>query len=106
MSFIKRYNRGAAGFEFLSGGASSRCDECYDTFGDHNPRDFVAGVESGDIIDEGTFSWQSCDICGEDLGGNRYIAHGRIDGRIEHFLVCGDCLIYMETGDAPDEVES
>lgn len=53
--------------------------------------------------DEGGFSWSSCASCGSTLGGNRYSAHGIVEGgRLIHLEVCEDCLCFLANGDEPE----
>lgn len=67
--------------------------------------DGCATCEDNPHADQGSFSWQHCESCYSSLGGDRYPAHGLIDGEIEHFDVCGDCLMFHANGEAPDNWE-
>jgi hypothetical protein len=65
-------------------------------------------LENGEVADEGSFSRQYCECCGSALGGNRYAAHGWLDGitDIEHLIhleICQDCLMYLANGEEPEE---
>ena len=94
------------GIAFFSVGACPGCDECRSDYGYDAQAEFDRAYESGDVCDEGSFSWQSCDSCGSSLGGNRYDAHGFIDGDLYHFSVCSDCLFYHANGDLPEQWEA
>jgi len=50
---------------------------------------------------EAFFSWSACEACGSTLGGDRYAAHGCIDGNVVHFHICTDCLFYHANGELP-----
>lgn len=62
--------------------------------------------------DEGGFSWQPCDSCGNTLGGNRYPAHAihrdafdcgaKRPDLVYHIDICADCLLWHANGDLPD----
>jgi hypothetical protein len=106
--FLKAYQNGTAGMEFLSPGFCCACEECRDNAGfccEHSAR--AAQEKDGGGLDEGHFSWHSCDTCGSTLGGDRYAAHGRDkDGAIVHLSICSDCLMYMANGDEPEQWEN
>ena len=68
---------------FFSVGYSDQCSEC----------------SSDDSLG---FSWNSCESCGSSLGGDRFSAHGVIDGETVHFSICSDCLQYHANGTLPD----
>jgi len=64
--------------------------------------------------DEGHFSWQSCDSCGSNLGGDRHDGHGLIPkpgpwvnpligAELIHLSMCTDCLCYHANGDVPED---
>lgn len=82
------------GVDHFSVGTTYLCDEC-------NP-DELDEDEDLNIYDEGSFSWRACDSCGSSLGGDRYAAHGDINGELTHFAVCVDCMIYHANGDLPN----
>ncbi len=55
---------------------------------------------------ESYFSWESCDICGTTLGGDRYdcSAYNEITQDIITGLeVCSDCIIYIYNGEDPTD---
>ena len=61
--------------------------------------ELVEGLESGNLPDEGSFSWWDCELCGNDLGGDRYVAHGWTENNIIiHYDICVDCLQYLTNG--------
>lgn len=82
------------GVEAVSTGSCSGCEEC--------------GLEKDcddharELAEEPSFSWSACDSCGSTLGGNRHPAHGLINGELEHFSVCDDCLYYLNYGQLDD----
>ena len=83
----------SAELDFVSTGPCPGCDECRRLYGYDTLAELAAAIESGECIDEGSFSWGGCDDCDTGEGGNRYIAHGRDkDGAILHFDVCEDCM--------------
>ena len=84
------------GVEAVSVGACPRCQEC--------------GLEDVDTMDcpeyesagEPSFSWSQCEGCGSTFGGDRYPAHGFVEGSLIHFEVCIDCLMYIANGEEPE----
>ncbi|MHA2329748.1 MAG: hypothetical protein ACXACR_14630 [Candidatus Hodarchaeales archaeon] len=80
--------------KFVSSGLCPNCEECKNNFGYDSMAKFNQDIGNGDIFDEGSFSWNSCDDCNTSLGGNSYYAHG-IDENEEliHFKICYDCLM-------------
>ena len=85
-AFIEAIEGHLEGVAFFSVGASEQCPDCPE-------------------YDEGNFSWSACESCGSTLGGNRYAAHGIIDGDVYHFDVCVDCLMYHANGEVPETWE-
>jgi hypothetical protein len=85
--FERNFSHYANGIEALSVGI---CEGCEDE--DCHSEDY-----------EASFSWAQCDTCGSTLGGDRYPAHGIIDGNIYHFEVCVDCVMYMANGEVPED---
>lgn len=76
---------------FVSTGYCPGCQECANAFGISLQE--LEEQWSAGLSDEGGFSWSLCVNCGSELGGTRYIAHGRDDnGDLEHFRVCQDCF--------------
>ena len=85
--FTLAVERGLSGYKHESVGISPGCDECPE-------------------FDEAHFSWQSCEVCGASLGGDRYPAHAcDVNGDIVHFDVCPDCVQYIANGEEPDSGE-
>ena len=105
------------GWVLTVGTACKVCSHCAEYYDDRDE-------------DEGEFSWMSCDTCGSNRGGSRYVAHllapmhSRIkqtpdlddyrkagftiltdDGKpdTEHLSICTDCLLYIANGDEPDD---
>lgn len=87
----KVVERNLQGVEFFSAGGCESCNE--------------GGCEWYDpeVGDESYFSWAPCKLCNRQLGGDRYAAHGMIDGELAHFNICTDCLFYVTYGDIPEE---
>jgi len=56
---------------------------------------FQGMIDEQEVIDEGGFSKQSCDMCNSGLHGDRYIAHQLIDGNWYHIEICTDCLMEL-----------
>lgn len=81
------------------------CDDC-DGRGERAPtmEEFEEQVSSGDVCDEGHFTWAGCDICGSSLGGDHYEWHAvDKDGAIIHGDdACVDCMMYLANGDLPE----
>ena len=84
-NFIEAVEEGLKGIKFVSGG---KCTSC---------------PEYTEWEDDGSFSWGSCDCCDSTLGGDRYIAHGIIDGDLIHLNVCIDCLLYIANGEIAED---
>ena len=66
---------------------------------------FDVGYSGGCFDDEASFSWGSCGICGDNLGGDRYHWHGLDDltGTLYHFDdACTDCVMYLANGEEPE----
>lgn len=82
--------------QFVSTGLCPNCLECMDSMGYDDIESFNQDVENGSVCNEGSFSWNSCDECNTNLGGNSFFAHG-IDsnGDLIHFTVCYDCLFEL-----------
>jgi len=80
--------------KFVSSGLCPRCQDCCDSFGYDSIEEFNRDIESGNIEDEGSFSWNPCNDCNINLGGDSFVAHG-IDenGDLVHFKICRDCLM-------------
>jgi hypothetical protein len=67
--------------------------------------EFEERWSSGGVIDEPSFTWHGCDVCGSTLGldaqvwhaldANNEIIHG------EH--ACHDCACYLANGDEPED---
>ena len=102
--WMQRFEDRTEGMEALSTGLCPDCEECADSFNMELP-ELNAGIENGDVFDEGGFSWSGCDLCGNTLGNTLYYYH-YIDsnGGINHgFGACGDCVCYIANGDVPDD---
>lgn len=55
-------------------------------------------------LDEGGFSWQGCDVCGNQLGQDLYAAHAfDSEDSLIHYDICRNCLCYLANGDIPDD---
>jgi len=111
--FIEAYDRGMQGMYAESSGFSAGCQDCLDAYGICCEHKAQYMLDNGEIVEEGHFSWQACDICGSHLGGDRYSAHAILktqvngdcetgDGEIVHLEVCVDCVMYMANGDVPE----
>ena len=79
--------------KFVSTGLCPDCIECKDNYGYDSMDEFNQDYESGEICDEGSFSWNPCDDCNRSLGGDSYIAHGINDeDELIHFRICYNCF--------------
>ena len=100
--FEKAIQHNTKGLASLSTGLVPCCAECCQSFG-LEEQAMKKRLETGEISDEGHFSWSSCDCCGSSLGGNRYAAHGfDKNGDIIHLDICEDCLCFLANGDLPE----
>jgi len=97
---------GLRGLEAVSTGLCPGCDDCADAFGYESTEAFTADYETGQVYDEGHFSWNGCGICGSSLDGTleHWHAIDKETKRIVHFDdACMDCVLYIANGDEPDE---
>lgn len=83
MNFEKRIESNLEEVKFFATGQLPWCRKCPDS--------------------SGLFSWDPCNSCGSNLGGDRYSAHGTIEGEVMHFSICTDCLFYHLYGELPEE---
>ena len=92
------------GMDALSTGHCPGCEQCADDHGVDQDT-FDAGVESGEIPNEGSFSWSGCDLCGSALGGTLEPYHywdKETDTIVHGFGACVDCICYIANGDEPE----
>ena len=76
-------------FNQLTHVSTGDCPGCSDCELPENPTE-----EEMDLANEPAFSWQACQTCGSELGGDRYSIHGvDEDGDIVHMEGCVDCLM-------------
>lgn len=100
--------RTLAELKYPSIGACPGCEQCRDLFApDMTMEEFEEAWHSGDIFEEGSFSWSGCGICGSRLGGDMHVWHWVDDDNeiIHEDDACIDCVMYMCNGDEPDEWE-
>ena len=82
-------------------GIACDCDDCISIYGynDKSRQQFYDDIAEEIVLDEGSFSWHSCDICNSSLGGTRFAAHSFIpgvdDNELEHLEICTDCLLSL-----------
>jgi hypothetical protein len=101
--FEKAVERHCEGIDHISSGICSKCPECQSTYNEDDEEIFQEKIESQEVLDEGFFSWSPCDSCGASFGGNRYNAHGFVNGdEIIHLDICEDCLQYFANGTLPE----
>ena len=100
--FEKAVEKNCHGIEHISSGICSKCPECQDAYNEDDEDIFQEKIESQEVLDEGNFSWSPCDTCGASFGGDRYNAHGFVNGEIIHLDICVDCLAYFANGDLPE----
>lgn len=79
--------------KFVSSGLCPNCQTCADNWGYENIDKFNIDIEKGNIFDEGSFSWNPCEDCNTNLGGDSYYAHGIHKDELIHFTICHDCLM-------------
>ena len=94
----------------IAPGTSHKCDEC--TQGVEIDED---DIETLQMYNEGSFSWQECESCGSTLGGERHNAHAihkeafgpdaKQPDNVHHVDICIDCLIFYANGDEPENWE-
>lgn len=87
--------RNLQGVEAFSTGVACGCSEC-GTESYDDPNDIP------EELGEGSFSWSACESCDSTLGGDRYPAHGWVDGSLCHWSICVDCLFFHNYGTVPD----
>ena len=82
------------------------CDRCHIT-GERPPteEEFASQAAHEEVLCEGYFSSQPCELCGSGLGGNREPWHGvDEDGNIVHGdYACVNCTMYLANGEVPDD---
>lgn len=84
------------GLKFISTGYCPGCAECTETYGETDDDGHYPEVE-------GSFSWESCEICNRPLGGDRFPWHAvNDDDEIIHGECCVDCMYYLEYGQLDD----
>jgi hypothetical protein len=111
VDYEKRVNEGRARLgdsmneTDIDASVSCDCPTCRDRFGygftsgrGFERVKFQDAIERQDVLDEGSFSWRPCELCGSTLGGDRFIAH---TGRGDHLEICADCLVYLANGEVP-----
>lgn len=94
------------GLTAISTGLSADCAECYWNFnpGGLGPKSWVAGVESGHVCADGSFSRWSCDVCGTTVAGTKEPGHAIHEfGFLTHLdAICRDCVLFLANGDLPE----
>jgi hypothetical protein len=71
----------------IHSGPSCLCNECCFSFDTD---------QQEEMLDEGSFDWSPCELCGTTLGGDRWAAHGVTeDDDVIHFDICTDCLSHI-----------
>lgn len=102
---------GLEGLHAVSTGTCPGCADCAEAHGfDASDADSMAEYEAArdyGTLDEASFSWSPCGICGCRLGGDRYFWHairvGDESREILHFDdACTDCVYYLANGDEPE----
>jgi hypothetical protein len=124
-AYVERVEANIGSMKGVSTGVCPGCEQCRDDYGRralcnggedctsdlcngkyHSPtmEEFDEQVSSGRAIDEGSFSWRGCDICGSRLGGTVECWHWIDDNNeIQHESnACTDCVMYLANGDLPD----
>lgn len=96
-AYQKTVEKEISNYNHFCTGAASSCKIC-------NPEGLDGDTFNAHNEDEGSFSWQSCELCGSFLGGDRFAAHG-IEGpnhEITHYNICTDCVYYVNYGQLDD----
>jgi len=67
-------------------------------------------VEEDDERDDLGFSHEGCDLCGSNLGGDKYAATALPEDPSKNrdyipLEICKDCLMFLANGDVPDWLE-
>lgn len=102
--FVRAIERNTGGLKAVSTGACPGCEQCRDEYAhDSTMEQFSEQCRSGEVINEGFFSWHGCDLCGSSIGGTFQPWHGiDSDGAIIHGeRACVDCVCYLANGDLP-----
>lgn len=76
---------------YASVGLCPGCEQCQSDYG-LDEEEFAKLYESGELFDEGGFSFHDCELCGTDISGDRYAAHYRDGDEIVHIDICVDCV--------------
>lgn len=100
VDYIRCFEAGIDGLEYLSSGYCPGCRECEEQYGLCEEGENYPEVEP-------SFSWRPCEICNSHLGGDRYPVHGCIDSAEDgvitvHLEACVDCVYYLEYGRLDD----
>ena len=93
-AYKKRVAIELTGLDVCGSGLAETCETC-------NPD----GLSQNALyeLNEASFSWQSCDICGSTLGGDRVAVHAFTEkGELIHYDACIDCQDYLEDGQLND----
>ena len=97
MTYTERVHHYLSGIEPVSAGACPGCKDC-------GLEDLAHADDDPDRYDDartGHHSRYACEVC-RALPGERYPAHGTLDGDTVHLTVCVDCYMYLANGDVPD----
>lgn len=95
-------------YGFLAVGITSCCDECLVEYG-LTREQMDQGLRDGEVVQHPEFSHRGCETCGDQLGGDRYIAHSvnESTGEVTHWNVCCDCVQNIANGEPfPDRSEA
>ena len=92
----------ATKYRSISPGICGSCPQCQSHYG-MTEEELTEGYESGEVLEEGGFSYHDCEVCGCPLGGDRCGAHGWTSkNELLHYDICQDCLFYLANGEVPD----
>jgi len=94
-----------AGMVALSTGICAGCEVCQcDLEMPGTVEDFEEDISTQEVLEEPWFSYESCDICNTNLGGDRVSGHYMDkNGDIVHLdNVCVDCMCYIANGDVAE----
>ncbi len=103
--YAEAVEQGLEGLEFVSFGPCPGCPECMDDYGYDSIEEFNADLENGQVCEGDHFSPGACDICGDPMGGQRWVYHW-VDkgGAVMHESDgCDNCMFYVCNGDLPED---
>jgi len=77
-------------------GAVMGCEKCVEQSVYTREAEFVAIMEAGVTPAFGSLSGLRCQLCGQNLRTGSEVAHGTVDGKRHHLVVCHECVVYAK----------